>query len=231
MTLQERINAIQNSQELTDEQKTVELTKINNEFEKAEQMIKDNQGAFTRANQGQIDMAKKLVELNPASIDDISDENVRNKIIKEKWGSESLEELKIMFPNYNKVEKSEEDEEVDELQQLKQKVKLMEHNSTKTKINEEIDNTIVWEFKDAVATIPDYRQKLNEELKYISNELSPKERVNRALRLVLNSSDNPATAYAVMQGVSGFSANQDGDNKDKVVDKSTIKGIFEKNRI
>lgn len=228
MTLQERINAIQNSEELSDEQKAEELAKLNAEFEKAEQMIKDNQSAFTKANQQQIEIAKMLVEQNPANVEKIPDEKVRKKVLQDKWGVDSIEQLKIMFPDYDKTNDGSEEDEQDEFKKLQQKVKLMEYNNTKTKINEEID-WVMTSNQELISTIPDFRDKLEKELSNISEKLSPKERVERATRLVVGSDVSTSNLYAMMQWVSAPSSQGNGEWEEQAIEESPLARAFKSN--
>lgn len=194
-----------------------------------EKRFKDTQASFTKSQQEKVEMARMLVEVDASNIEKIQDEKVMKKILKDKWDVESLEELKIMFPNYNK--KPDGEEETDELELLKQKVRLMEHNTTKTKIKEEIERATNWDYKDIIATIPDFQSKLETEMKFISGELSPRERVEKAVRLVINGNVSPANAYAILQGTSSAIAPKWGEDKDKPADKSLVKEIFWKKRI
>lgn len=229
MTLWEKINAIQNSEELSDIEKQEQINAIYEEFDKAEQMIKDNQSAFTKAQQEKIELAKILVEENPANVERISDEKVRRKILQEKYGVDSLEELKIMFPDYAKSEKPDDEEEEDELKKLQQKVRLMEHNNTKTKINEAVEEAINWEYKDVISTIPDFQDKLNLELSNLSDKLPPKERVNRALKLVVGGNISTANLYAMMQGITPPSSQTDWEDDGWNIDESPLAKAFRSN--
>lgn len=211
MTLQERINAIQSSTEFTDEEKTSKVAELYSEFDKMEQMMKDNQSAFTKAQQDKIDLANKLVADNPANVEKISDEKVRKKILQEKWWVDSLEELKIMFPDFWKVEDEDDDDEKSVIEKLEQKVRLMEHNTTKTKTNEAIDETLNGDYKKVIATIPDFRDKLNSELGNLSSKLNPKERVERAMKLVVGQNVSTANVYAMLQGITLPTSHGEGE--------------------
>lgn len=147
-----------------------------------------------------INMAKLLVEENPANVERISDEKIRNKILQEKYWVDNLEELKVMFPDYAKKDDWE-DEDLSELEQLKQQVKLMQHNNKKTKTKEAIEN-IAEKNQDIIKQIPDFEEKLTEELKYISDNIDPNERVKKAFSLLSGQVPNSATLYWVLQGMS-----------------------------
>ena len=142
-----------------------------------EKRFKDTQASFTKSQQEKIDMAKILVESDPINITKIPDENIRNKIISEKYGVDNLEELKLFHPNVLNPKKEEDKEdELTEVERLRQEVNLMKYKDRKTKTNEVLD-TVISANKDIVATIPEFEDKIKEELKYISDKLSPKDRV------------------------------------------------------
>ena len=102
-----------------------------------------------------------------------------------------------MFPNYDKSQ-NDDDDKLSDIEKLEKKVKLMEFHNTQTQMNEERE-AIALEYKDAIATISDFDIKLDEELKNISDKLSPKERLEKAMKLVINTTISPANAYSIMQ--------------------------------
>ncbi len=194
-----------------------------------EQRFKDTQASYTKAQQAQIEMAKMLVEQDASNVERIPDEKVKRKVLQEKWGVDTIEELKIMFPNYNKSNSDEGEDDETKLEKLEREMKLMRFQNTKTKTNEEIENVNI-QYKDIISTIPSFKEKLEEEMKSISEGLSPKSRVEKALKLVLNTNLSPANAYSIMQGISSSKATKD-NGKQKKVDKSFIKDIMSRNRI
>jgi len=167
-----------------------------------EKRFKDTQASFTKANQERIDMAKLLVDSDPINITKISDEKIRNKIISEKYGVDNLEELKLFHPEVlrPKKDKDDEEDELTEVERLRKEVNLMKYKDRKTKTKEVLE-TVISANKDIVATIPDFEDKINEELKYISDELSPKDRVTKAFKLVAGSDSSQADAYSILQGI------------------------------
>jgi hypothetical protein len=54
-------------------------------------------------------------------------------------------------------------------------------------------------YGEVIKTIPEFDTKLQSELKYISEQLSPKERVEKAFKLVVNSNGSTANAFSIMQ--------------------------------
>lgn len=186
-----------------------------------EQRFKDTQSAYTKANQEKVELAMALVEANPNNIEIIKDEKVRNKILQDKWGVDNLEELKILFPNYNKTDEEVED---DKLAQLEKKIKIMEYQSKKVKTNEAIKNAIK-ENETLLKDIPDYELKILEELKYISPELSEEARVNKALKLVMNTNKSNAPLYATLQGVKWVVTTEE-KKVERKIDENLIKNIL-----
>lgn len=194
-----------------------------------EKRYKDTQAFATKAQQDKINMAKMLVEQNPANIERIEDEKVRKKILQDRWDVDTVEELKTLFPDFAKTETNAEEDELTEVEKLQREVKLMRYQSTKTKINEEID-AFVEKHKEAAASVTNFRDKVNDELKNISEKLSPKERVERATRLVINGNVSTADAYSIMQGASGFVSGNSGEQETKPIGKDLIKEIMSKQR-
>jgi len=232
MTLQEQINAIQNSTELTDiekEQKIWELKKANESLN-YEKMFKDTQASFTRAQQEKVEMAKMLVESNPANIKNISDEKVRNKIIQEKWWVETLDQLEYIYPDYAKKPNDGwgdgEDGDVSEIEKLNREVKFMKLQNVNTKTKEALID-VSEKYGEVIKTIPEFDTKLQSELKYISEQLSPKERVEKAFKLVVNSNGSTANAFSIMQWIDNWNNNVDiEDKKDKNKKWSPLDNAF-----
>ena len=75
------------------------------------------------------------------------------------------------------------EEDEDKYVALEKKVKLMEYKETKTKTKEAIDE-IKKTHKDLVSTIDGFDEKLAEEMKYLSSELSPQERAQKAFKIL-----------------------------------------------
>jgi len=152
------------------------------------------------SNEEALKMAKLLVEQNPANVDKISDGKIQAKILQEKWGVDNLEELKVMFPDYAKIEGDDNQDDATELETLQREMKLMKYQNTKTKTKEALEN-IALSNKDVVSTIADFEEKMKEELKFISESVEPNERIKKAFALVTGSNGNSADAYSIMQWI------------------------------
>lgn len=203
MTLQQRIMEIQNSQELSEEQKAVKLEELYKEFDNTDKMFKDTQASFTKSQQDKIEMAKILVEQNPENVKKIPDEKVRNKIIQERWWVETLEQLEYIYPDFAKKLDDDWDDNETEVEKLKREVKFMKLQWINTKTKEAIEWTKK-EHSEVIATIPDFDIKLSEELKSISEDIDPALRVQKAFRLVVNSNVSSADAFSIMQGITSW---------------------------
>lgn len=166
-----------------------------------EKRYKDTQWFATKKNQALIDFARTQVEKDPVSIKDVPDKDVQKKILQDKWGVDSIDELETLYPEVLKVggkDKEQEDEE-DKFATLEKKVKLMEYKETKTKTQDAISE-IKSTYKDVIATIDGFDEKLLEEMKYISQDLSPKERVSKAFKVVASGVE-ASDVYSLLQGL------------------------------
>lgn len=173
-----------------------------NEFE---QRYKDTQASFTKAQQDKIEMAKVMVEQNPSNIKNIPDEKVRNKIIKEKWGVETLEQLEYIYPDYAKKNNNDdnwawEGDDLTKIEKLEREVKFMKLKDTNIKTKEAISE-VENKYGEIIKTIPEFETKLQAELKFISEELNPKDRIEKAFRIVVNSNNSTADAFSIMQWI------------------------------
>lgn len=173
-----------------------------------EKRLKDTQAYATKARQNEINAYKLLVETNPIAITKIEDEKIKEKILQENWWVDTIEELNIYFPDVLKpskkvVKKSEEeeDDEEDEVTKLKREVELIKLHWTKTKINNAIDE-LKNVNKEIIETIPDFEEKIKEELKNISSTLEEKERVAKAFVIVTWWAVSKANAYWIIQWAS-----------------------------
>ena len=172
--------------------------------ENFEQRYKDTQSAFTKAQQEKIEMARMLVETDPANIRKIADEKVRNKIIQEKWNVETLDQLEYIHPDFAKKPNNDwDDEELSDVEKLKREMKLLKLQTINTKTKEAL-----WEVKvkyaEVIKTIPDFEQKLQTELKYISEGIEPKDRIEKAFKLVVNNETSTADAFSIMQWIDNW---------------------------
>lgn len=147
----------------------------------SEEDYKNAQSFWTKKAQWEMTFAMKLVEKDKSEILNIPDKKLQNKIIKEIWWLDNLDELKLIhWDNFYKEHKSE-DEELSDIERLNKELLLLKHNQAKTQLENEIN--------DYVKTNPHlFKNEWNmdlllEELRYISSDLSIKDRINRASKI------------------------------------------------
>lgn len=197
-----------NIETLTPEQKAELQEQLNNsqpqegEGSDYEKRYKDTQASFTKANEEKLALARQLASVNPKSILGM-DAKTQAKIIKDEWGYDSLDELKIMKPDVfeDKKVNIENNEDDDTSAQLIKELNLIKLQRNKEGVENAI-STYVASNRKVVDTIPNFEQRVNDELKYITSELPPKERVERAVRLISSNKDIDIEAFLALQGKS-----------------------------
>lgn len=147
----------------------------------SEEDYKNAQSFWTKKAQWELTFARKLVEKDKSEILNIPDKKLQNKIIKEVWWLDNLEEVKLIhWDNFYKEIKSEE-EELSDIEKLNKELLLLKHNQAKTQLENKVE--------DYVKTNPNLfknewnKDLLLEELKYISSELPVDERIKRASKI------------------------------------------------
>lgn len=180
-----------------------------------EQMFKDTQSSFTKAQESKIEMAKIIADTDPSKLKDISDEKVVRKILQDKWSVDSLDELQMLYPDVLKT-KQEIDESWDEskLEKMEREMKLWRYKETKTKTEEAIASALAANslLKEG---IPDVEDRIKEEMKYISQDLDANERVRRAVTIVAGSNGVEDNAFHLLRWVTTQkSSKQDSDKTD-----------------
>ena len=161
---------------------------------------KNLQAFWTKANQSLISTSKKLVEKDPKELLWM-DAQIQNKVIKDVYWYDNIEELKIMLPDI--FEDKDDDwndgyDNGDALMQMKREQELLKMKLNKKDVNDEIEKYTSAN-SNVVSSIPNFDEKIRDELKYISSELPTKERVERATKLVVWSSDVNVEAYLQLQ--------------------------------
>lgn len=197
-----------NIETLSDEQKAelqAKLSQSNKEEDGSdyEKRYKDTQASYTKANEEKLTYARKLAQANPKNILDM-DAKTQAKVIKDEFGYESLDELKIMKPDIFEEKDNggvNLDGGDDENKKLQRELALLKMQRDKDNVEWAIDSYISNNPKVAEA-IPSFKEKIAEELKYISSKLPAKERVERATKLVTSNSNTGIEAYLSLQGKS-----------------------------
>jgi len=180
---------------------------------------KNLQAFWTKANQWLINVSKKLAEKDPKELLAM-DAQIQNKVIKDLYGYDNVEELKIMLPD---VFKEKDDDwydswnNEDALEIMKREQNLLKMKLNKKEVNDEIEKfTIV--NSSVASSIPNFDTKVSDELKYISNELPVKERVDRAIKLVSGNSDLSVEAYLNLQWKTNVKSSSQTLTDDYVLD-------------
>lgn len=166
-----------------------------------EEDYKSLQAEFTRTKQSTIDLAIKLANKDKQSILEIGDKKLQDKVIKEIYWLNNIEEVKLIhWDTFYKERENEEDENEDKFSKLERELKLMKYNQSKSEIEKAIED-YKKENKDFFEQSWN-EEKLRDELKYISTEISPEDRVKRAWKIIfgLTTSSSDA-AYLKMQWV------------------------------
>ena len=81
---------------------------------------------------------------------------------------------------------------------MRRELDIMKLKDKKTKTKDAIDS-VVRDNKDVVETIPDFVDKLKEEMKFISSDIPAKQRAQKAFRAVAFEYGSPEKAYAILQ--------------------------------
>lgn len=148
----------------------------------SEEEYKNLQSAFTKANQDKINTYIKLAEKDKKEIILIEDKKLQNKVIKELYWLDNIEELKLIhWDNFFEDKKKDWDDDISDIERLNKELKLLKYNQTKGELEKAIidykkENAVI--FTDNTA-----EDKLREELKYISSELPISERISRASKI------------------------------------------------
>ena len=189
-----------------------------------EKRFKDTQASFTKDQLTKLAMAKMLVDTDPSKVESIPDDKIKAKVLQEKWWVDSVEELKTLYPKALTKPDGAEEEQLDEMEQLKQTVKLMQYRDTKTKTNDAISD-VIKENEDLSKQVPEIETKVREQLKYISEDLSPKERADMALKIVLSTSVSKADVYSMIQWTSTIKAPRNEEEEIDIEDSPLWKAF------
>lgn len=178
---------------------------------------KSLQAAFTKTRQREIALEVKLASKDKKSILEIEDKKLQDKVIKEIYWLNNLEELKLIHWEtfYKEKEEDAEGSDDDRISKLEKELKLSKYYQSKLDLDWAID-----EYKKAnpLAFEDEWvEDKIIEELKYISSDLSTKERVRRAATIVLGNNSNIDVWYAALK------QNQGNNNKVETTIKAEAK--------
>ena len=178
----------------------------------SEEDYKNAQSFGTKARQDLISMTEKLVKANPKELENIDDTKLQQKVIENLYGANSLEELKIISPEIFEEKSWSDEEDADELTKLQRKVQLMEYKNNQWALKGAIENIKITN-KDLVDTIPDFEQKMEDEMKLFSSDISIKDKADRALKLIAWANSASADAYLALQGKTEIKSKADEKTK------------------
>jgi len=152
------------------------------------------QAESTRWRQGEIEMATKLVQANPAELHAIKDKKVRDAVVKSTSIYSSYDEM-VAVEGKETNNSSEEDE----VTSLKKQVKQLSYQSEKR----EIENAInaVKQANPSLFASPENEEKLRNSISLFSNQLEISERVSLAMKVALPqvTLDSTTLAYKALQ--------------------------------
>ena len=144
-----------------------------------EEEYKNLQSFATTVRQNEIALAIKLVTKDKDELLNISDKKLQNKVIKELYWYDNLEELQAI--EWFEKEKEEDKVDNDELISVKQEVKILKYKAEK----QEVDMAIKKYLTENNVNDEEVIDKIKEELKYISSSLDINERVKRAWKIIV----------------------------------------------
>lgn len=183
----------------------------------SEEEYKNLQAFWTKANQWLINMSKKLVEKDPKELLSM-DSTIQTKVIKDIWGYDNLDELKVMLPDiFEEDDYKWSNKWQWDLEQLKREQELLKMKLNKKDIDDEIEK-YTSQNSELVNAIPNFDSLVREELKYISSELPIRDRVNRATKLVSWTSNINVDAYLRLQWKSNIKSSWAQVNDDYIKD-------------
>lgn len=198
----------------------------------AEQTIKvedykNLQSEFTKSRQSEIDLAIKLARKDKSEILNIKDYKIQSKVIKELYGLDNLEDVKLIhWEEFYKEKETEDGDDSDELTKIRNELKLLKYSQNKSELENSFEE-FKKENKDLFLS-EWAEERLKEELKYISSELPTKERIKRAAKVVFAISPTDAAYLSLVQKVwtSGEAKSEGWIQKQTIED--AFKDIFKK---
>lgn len=170
---------MENKQQASNEELPKTQTPEEGQVVIGEEEYKNLQSFATTVRQNEIALAIKLVTKDKDELLNISDKKLQNKVIKELYWYDNLEELQAI--EWFEKEKEEDEVDNDELISVKQEVKILKYKAEK----QEVDMAIKKYLTENNVNDEEVIDKIKEELKYISSSLDINERVKRAWKIVV----------------------------------------------
>lgn len=175
-----------------------------------EEQHKNLQSEYTKRVESEIWFATELVQANPEKLKSIQDPRVQNAVAKRLYNVDTYAQLVAVYgENFYKTS---DEENLDRTEKLEMEIRMLKFKS-ETESLEAAINEHVRENK-SIYSNPSEIEKLRNELKYISSELPPSERVQRASRII-NGNINPEANWykhvAVWNPTNGGNSTQTTD--------------------
>ena len=170
---------MENKQQASNEELPKTQTPEEGQVVIGEEEYKNLQSFATTVRQNEIALAIKLVTKDKDELLNISDKKLQNKVIKELYWYDNLEELQAI--EWFEKEKEEDKVDNDELISVKQEVKILKYKAEK----QEVDMAIKKYLTENNVNDEEVIDKIKEELKYISSSLDINERVKRAWKIIV----------------------------------------------
>lgn len=172
---------------------------------------KELEAFATRARQGEIANAVRAAKADPRALLEISDAKVQAAAVKEIYGLDTMAQVQEVFGKDFWKAKDNDGEGSDEITSIKTELKLLKVKGE----SERIENAI----KALKASNPNLitsekdEETLRSEMRLISTELSPEERVSKAARLAFGDVEgNKAKELVRMQSSAAGSGSASQDN-------------------
>lgn len=221
----------QSEKELLEKQEALKQEQAEKKFVE-EEKYKSLQSEYTRNRQNEIKIAVELVKENKWKLLTL-EKDLQDKVVKEIYWLENVEEVKAVYWNsFYKEEKEDKDDDDERTSAIEKELKILKHRQEKKEVDDAIlrfknENKILFDIEDA-------EQKLRDELKYISSELSVEERVKRAWRSAFWAISSTDALYTkIMQTQWGWASFSQGKQKQNtwVEDTSIADAVLAKTKL
>lgn len=187
--------------------------------------LKNLQSFADKARQGELNFAKRLVEKDPKELLNLEG-TTQNKIIKDLYGYDNLDELRIVKPE---LFEEDEDEGVqykgkptwdENLDEYLRKQELLEYKLWKKELDDEYER-FASANKSSVDAIPNFKEKVFEQVKNISSSVPASDRMQMATKLVSSSLNLDVETFLSLQGRTSQIAPKGGKGTDEIIERNS----------
>lgn len=191
---------------------------------------KELEAFATRSRQNEIAFATKAAKADPKSLLEIQDAKVQSAAVKEIYGLDTLAQVQEVFgKDFWKAREKDGDDNEDgsgrsKLSELETKIKLMEVKNQ----SERVENAI----KSLKASNPNLissekdEELLRSEMKLISTELAPEDRVAKAARLAFGDLESKKAKELILMQNSAAGSGTASQDKNNVGGLSELKSFL-----